>query len=1011
MRRLIPFILVFLCSITVHAQNYSVSGVVSDATANDPLPGVSVIVKNTGQGAQTDFNGNYVIDNVAQGSILVFSYIGYESQEVVVDKATINVSLAEGSEKLEEIVVIGYGTQRKKEVTGAVSIISSEAIENLKPTRVEQALQGQVAGVNVTTTSGSPGAASSIRIRGVSTNGDNQPLILVDGNRIEDLSTINPSDIESINVLKDATAGIYGVQAANGVIIVTTKSGRKNSDFKFVFNSYAGVQETSRYIPLLNATEYGLLANEAFAANGESLPYPNVSGLGQGTNWQEEVFQNALISSSDINITKGTEKGAYGFSASYLDQDGIVGLGKSNFNRFTTRFNVNYDILDNLKLSSSVIYTNTNKKGLPENVLGSVLFNALNFAPTLSVFDENGDYTLTPADGFGSEVINPLAQIAASSNNTEVNKIAPTVGLNYKFLKNFSADVKFQYNYANVNSRTFNTINTFGESSTVFDNLNTSLSNYKAAYEDYIFDAYINFEKNFNDVHDVKVLLGTSISKATFHNKINIAGFDIVDGNLDSNILDSPRVEDYNVQNNAPDTVDGARLLSYFTRLQYNYKGKYLLSAVLRRDGSTKFGPENKFGFFPSASIGWIASDENFLSDSNAITFLKLRASYGIIGNDRIPTFRYVSLLNGEGEYVFDDSIFFGTAAGALSNPEVRWEKQKPLDIGIDLKLFNKIDVTADYFYKETEDLLLSPQVSGILGVGAPGSASPIVNAGTVLNKGFEFAIGYKGNITDDLSFGINYNFTTLENEVLFVASENGFEQGGSFGVGQEAPSRMEAGYPIGYFYGLETNGIFQTQDEVDAHATQTNANPGDLRFVDTNGDGTIDADDRTYIGDPIADVTMGMNISLNYKQFDFNVYGFASLGNEIVRDYERNVPLTNRSVYFLDRWTGPGTSNTDPRVTTGATGNNLFSDYYVEDGSFFRLQNIQLGYTLRDEFAEQIGLDKLRFYVSGNNLFTITDYKGYDPTASNGSPIGGGIDKGFYPSPKMYLVGLNVNF
>jgi hypothetical protein len=285
------------------------------------------------------------------------------------------------------------------------------------------------------------------------------------------------------------------------------------------------------------------------------------------------------------------------------------------------------------------------------------------------------------------------------------------------------------------------------------------------------------------------------------------------------------------------------------------------------------------------------------------------------------------------------------------------------------------------------------------------------VNAGTVLNKGFEFAIGYKGNITDDFSFGINYNFTTLENEVLFVASENGFEQGGSFGVGQEAPSRMEAGYPIGYFYGLETNGIFQTQDEVDAHATQTNANPGDLRFVDTNGDGTIDADDRTYIGDPIADVTMGMNISLNYKQFDFNVYGFASLGNEIVRDYERNVPLTNRSVYFLDRWTGPGTSNTDPRVTTGATGNNLFSDYYVEDGSFFRLQNIQLGYTLRDEFAEQIGLDKLRFYVSGNNLFTITDYKGYDPTASNGSPIGGGIDKGFYPSPKMYLVGLNVNF
>ena len=1011
MRRLIPFILVIFFTITLHAQNYSVSGVVNDASSSDPLPGVSVIVKNSSQGTQTDFDGNYQIDNVAQGSILVFSYIGYESQEVVVNKATLNISLAEGSEKLEEVVVIGYGTQRKKEVTGAVSVISSDAIEKLKPTRIEQALQGQVAGVNVSTSSGSPGAASSIRIRGVSTNGDNQPLILVDGNRIEDLSTINPSDIESINVLKDATAGIYGVQAANGVIIVTTKSGRKNSDFKFVFNSYAGIQETSRYIPLLNATEYGLLANEAFAANGAALPYPNVSNLGQGTNWQDEVFQTALISSNDINITKGTEKASYSFSASYLDQDGIVGGGKSNFNRFTSKFNVNYDILDNLKLSSSVIYTNTNKKGLPENVLGSVLFNALNFAPTLSVFDDNGDYTLTPADGFGSEVINPLAQIAAASNNTEVNKIAPTIGLNYKFLENFSADVKFQYNYANVDSRTFNAINTFGVSSTVFDNLNTSLTNYKAGFEDYIFDAYVNYEKKFNDIHDVKVLVGTSISKATFHNKINIAGFDLVDGNLDSNILDAPRVENYNEQNNTPNTIDGARLLSYFTRLQYNYKGKYLLSAVLRRDGSTKFGPENKFGFFPSASIGWVASDENFLSESDAITLLKIRASYGIIGNDRIPTFRYVSLLNGEAEYVFDDSIFFGTAVGGLSNPEIRWEKQKPLDIGFDLELFDKIDITVDYFYKETEDLLLSPQVSGILGAGAPGSSPPIVNAGTVLNKGLEFAIGYKGNITDELSFGVNYNFTTLENEVLLVASENGFESGGSFGVGQEAPSRMEAGFPIGYFYGLQTNGVFQTQDEVDAHATQTNANPGDLRFVDTNGDGEIDADDRTYIGDPIADITMGMNISLNYKQFDFNLYGFASIGNEIVRDYERTVALTNRSVYFLDRWTGPGTINTDPRVTTGATGNNLFSDYFVEDGSFFRLQNIQLGYTLKDEFAEQIGLSKLRLYFSGNNLFTISDYKGYDPTASNGSPIGGGIDKGFYPSPKMYLVGLNVNF
>ena len=1007
------FLLIFFILLTnlSFAQTYTVSGNVVDASSGEVIPGINVIVKNTAKGTQTDFDGNYSINGVNEGEILIFSSLGYDTKEFTVSSSTLNVALQESSEKLEEVVVIGYGTQRKKEITGAVAIVSSESIETLKPTRVEQALQGQVAGVNITNSSGSPGAASNINIRGISTNGDSRPLILVDGNRIEDLSVINPSDIKSINVLKDATAGIYGVQAANGVILITTKTGRKNSDFKYVFNAYAGVQETSRYIPLLNATEYALLANEAYGANGQALPYTDVTSLGQGTNWQDEVFGLAPIGSTDISISKGTEKAAYNFSASYLNQDGIVGGDKSNFNRFTSKLNANIDILDNLKLTSSVLYTNTNKKNLPENVLGSVLFNALNFAPTLSPRDSNGDFTLTPADGFGQEIINPLAQVAAASNKTVVHKIAPTLGLDYKFFENFSAHAKMQYNYATVESRTFNDINVFGESSTVFDNLNTNISNYKVAFEDYIFDAFVKFEKNYSDIHDVKVLLGTSVSRATFHNKTNLIGFDIVDGNLDSNVNDADRVDDINALDNNPSSVDGDRLLSYFTRLQYGYKNKYLFSAVLRRDGSSKFGPENKFGFFPSASIGWVVSEESFLQDSDAINFLKLRASYGIIGNDKIPAFRYVSLLSGEGEYIFDDTIFYGTATGALSNPEIRWEKQKPFDVGIDLKLFNKIDITADYFYKETEDLLINPQVSGILGVSAPGSGVPFVNAGTVLNEGFEFSIGYRDQFSDNLKFGINYNFTTLNNEVLFVSGENGFEQGGSFGVGQEPPSRMEAGFPLGYFYGLETNGIFQTQSEVDSHATQTNANPGDIRFVDQNGDGVIDADDRTYIGDPIADLTMGLNLSLDYKNFDFNLYGYASLGNEIVRDYERTVPLANKSVYSLDRWTGPGTSNSFPRVTTGSTSNNLFSDFYVEDGSFFRLQNVQLGYTLNNSYSEQIGLDKLRFYFSANNLFTITDYKGYDPAASNGAPIGGGIDKGFYPTAKTYLVGLNVNF
>ena len=341
----------------------------------------------------------------------------------------------------------------------------------------------------------------------------------------------------------------------------------------------------------------------------------------------------------------------------------------------------------------------------------------------------------------------------------------------------------------------------------------------------------------------------------------------------------------------------------------------------------------------------------------------------------------------------------------------MRWEKQKPLDFGVDMKLFNKFDITADYFTKTTEDLLIRAEVSGILGVGAPGSGVPTINAGTIKNEGLEFSIAYKERISDDFKFGVSYNFTTLKNEVLKVNLNDDPLTVTGFGLGGQEFARMEVGLPIGYFYGYQTAGIFQTQAEVDAHATQTNANPGDLRFADLNGDGEITTEDRTNLGDPIPELTMGMNFSFDYKNFDFNMYAFASIGNDIVRNYERNLALTNRPTYFLDRWTGPGTSNTFPRVTTGATGNTLFSDFYVEDGSFVRLQNVQFGYTLNENTLKGSGIDKLRFYFSASNLVTLTKYKGFDPTTSNGSPIGGGIDQGFYPSPKTFLIGFNVNF
>ena len=1014
MRKKITFLLFALSTMIAFSQTFNVKGVVKDAVSGETLPGVSVVIKGTSIGTETNFDGVFNLANVKQGATLVLNYLGKKPKEVVVTSASITVSLEDAAEALEEIVVIGYGTQRKKEVTGAVTVISSATIDDLQPTRIEQALQGQVAGVNITTSSGSPGAAANIRIRGISTNGDSRPLILLDGRVIEDLSVVNPSDIESINILKDAAAGIYGVRAANGVILVTTKSGRKNTAFVSTLNTYVGFQQTTREIPLLNATEYALLANEAFAANGEPLPFPSVAGLGQGTNWQRQAFESAPIYSIDYTLNKGTEKSTYSLGLSVLDQDGIVGLDKSNFNRRNIRFNFDTEITDKLKFTSSTIFTNTNKRNLSENVLGSVLFNALNMPPTIPVFQANGEFSRPPATGTGIEVANPLAQVDNAQNRSGVNKISGSYGLNYQINSDFSAETRYQANYAISNTNTFNPLYTYGNGN-VFNVDQSTFTNFKQNFFDYTFDAFLKYEKVFNDKHDVKAMVGTSVFQTIgrFENILTstATGTTLNDFILGTPVLNGDGLQIFKNNNNGSNLAFDSRLLSYFGRFQYAYDGKYLFSAVVRRDGSSNFGPKNKFGFFPTASLGWIASEEDFLKESNVISFLKLRASYGIIGNDRIPGFRFLSILNGEAEYVFNNQLAQGIAVGPVANPEIRWEKQIPLDIGLDVELFNKVTITADYFKKRTEDLLVSAQTSGIIGVAAPGSSVPVINAGTVENEGLEFSIGYKETVSEDFNFNVNYNLTTLKNNVTFVGNSTGIIEGGSFGVGQEPPSRMEAGFPIGYFYGYKTDGIFQTQADVNAHATQLNAAPGDLRFVDTNGDGKIDADDRTNIGDPIADITMGLNLSFNYKRFDFNAYAFASIGNEIVRNYERNLPLTNRPTYFLDRWTGPGTSNTSPRVTTGATGNILFSDFYVEDGSFLRLQSVQLGYSVGQATLEKLQFSKLRFYVTGSNLFTLTKYRGYDPTTSNGAPIGGGIDQGFYPSPKTFLFGMNVTF
>ncbi|QZK89894.1 TonB-dependent receptor [Flavobacterium sp. CHNK8] len=1009
------YLLIFFLFITTlgFSQGYDVGGVVKEASSGLPIPGVNIQVKNSSSGTTTDFDGRFYVKGVSPNSVLIFSFVGFKSVEYKVTQATQNLSivLKEDANTLDEIVVIGYGSQKKREVTGAVSVVDSKTLEVLKPVRVEQALQGTVSGVNVTSTSGAPGAALDIRIRGIATNGENKPTTIIDG-YVGELGLLNPNDIETITVLKDAQAAIYGTIGANGIILITTKSGKKNTKSKISYNAYTGFQETSRKLPTLNATEYALLLNESYANGGNTIPFPNVSGLGKGTDWQNEIFSTSVpLINHDISFSGGSDKITYAVSGSHIDQEGIIGEKKSGFLRNTARIALGADVTDRLKLKTNVIYTYFTRNTLNEGGLGSVLFNALNMPSTLKPYDANGDFTLA-GTGLGNEIINPLAQIANTYNDYNFKKLNGNFGLDYKLFKDFVITSSLGFNTSNSESKTFSKQISYGGK--VFDVQRSSVTQGAINDNNYSFDIYGTYTKKIADAHNITATIGNTIFKE-YGNGLFATGFDVPYNSWEFADIALTRGIATVVTNSSYNYDE--RRLSYFARGQYDYKGKYLFSAMIRRDASTKFGPGNKVGYFPSFTAGWVVSDESFFGQDKFVNFMKFRGSYGTLGNDQIPNNGYISQLNGEATYVFNDVLVNGFAVGQIPNSNLKWEEARKFDVGLDLRfLQNKISFVADYFIDTRADLLIPfIPVSGINGAAAPGSNAPTINAGTVRNTGLELALDYKNKFSDSFSLSVGYNITFLKNEVLEVNNGIGYLEGGSFGVGQQPPSRMEVGRPIGYFYGYKTDGIFQNQAEVSAHPSQLSlgaeASPGDLRFVDVNGDGVLNASDRTNIGDPIPSATMGFNVQMNYKNFDFAMYTFASVGNDMVRNYERNLTDVNRLNYVLDRWTGEGSTNSTPRVTTGATGNSNFSSFFVEDASYARIQNIQLGYALENKFIEKAGLSKVRLYAGVNNLYTFTKYKGFDPGASSGAPLGGGIDNGFYPIPRTYLLGLNINF
>ena len=1027
MKKSIFNLFIVLIAFCTGIQAQSISGSITDSEDNQPLAGVNILVEGASNGAVSDFDGNFTISNFESGSVLVFSYVGYKtfnlkvSSQEILDFQNIKVSMDKDLSQLDEVIVIGYGSQKLSDISGAVSTVNADAIEASSPVRVEDALQGQASGINIIS-SGSPGSKPTVLIRGITSYAGNDPLVVIDGvsASIDDLNSLNPNDVKSVNVLKDAAlASIYGVKGGSGVIVITTKSGERNSETTFTLNTSVGNQEVVKTIDVLNASEYVAILNEASSNAGEGLVFPNNSGFGIGTNWQDEVLVDAPIVNHSITASGGSDNTSYYVSAAYTGQDGVVGGGeKSFFNRTNFTTNINTDLTDKTKLIVNTNYTNIKGKSLAENGITSVLSNALNFDPTVNPF-EDGSFGIS--ETITQEIINPLAQIDNTYNENKVDKIQGKIELQHQLMENFNITSRFGYTYVNIYDKGFIPFQFYGSGHNqtnanqdlspivTIDSEGNITSTHNRVFEgntnyfNYTYELYGNYDFTVNENHNFQTVAGFSIGENKGSN-ISATNEDIPFNSWD--YADVSAATGNVTQQTSGSYQYVSRNLSYFARILYDFDEKYYASFTGRMDGSTSFGRNNKFAFFPSASVGWIVSKEDFFDNIPLLDYLKFRASYGTLGNDNIsPQF---SLISTFPSYVFNGVISQGSSLGSIPNDDVSWENQVQMNIGIDTRILNdKVSISLDYFKKTVDDLLFSPNLS--LYLGTP--SFPTTNIGSTESSGLDASVSLNTSI-GALEISSDLNFTTAKNEVVSINNGDRYIWGAGYGIPYKPIVRFEEGYSPGYFFGYVTDGIFQTQDEVNGHAMQNGASPGDIRFLDLNGDGIVNDSDRTQIGDPFPDFTIGWNLNLAYKAFDLSVFTYASVGNDIYRAYERNLNYTNRFASTLARWTGAGTSFDEPRVTfVDSNNNNRASDRYIEDGSYLRIKNIQIGYSFPKSLTELWGMDDVRAYFQVKNALTLTDYSGYDPEISVGGVLNTGIDYGTYPQPRIWSLGLNIKF
>jgi TonB-linked SusC/RagA family outer membrane protein len=999
-----------------------ITGVVRDERGTEII-GANVLVKGTTTGAITDLDGKFTIDAPA-GSILQVSYIGYLTKEIPVGNQTsLNISLAEDTKTLDEVVVVGYGTMKKRDLTGSVSSVKSEDIQRSPVTSLDQAIQGKAAGVQVSQASSAPGGRVSIRVRGGnSLSSSNEPLYVVDGFPISaggsaggngtaqnPLATLNTSDIASIEILKDASAtAIYGARGANGVVLITTKRGSIGKP-QVSLDAYYGVQTLAKKLDMMNAREYATLVNEARANDGQAAVFPNpgnphyfpeISAMGEGVDYQDEVFTSAPIQSYNLGIVGGNEGIRYSVGGSYFGQDGIV--KNSDFNRASFRSNLDLKLLSNLTISTNISASHIWADGMPSEGdggggTGGVVHGAVVMPASVPIFDADGNYTRTNPTPGATPSNNPVATVNHYKDRQEIDRFLGSIDANWEIIKNLTLKVTFGTDRSTAN-RAFYWPK---ETDRGYSRNGEALQRYRRDAS-YLNENILTYSNILGD-HSINVTGGYTWQ--IFHYK----HFEASSTNYSTDLYLANNLGAGTTFGQPNSSRTQSQLASYLGRINYIYKDRYLFTVTARADGSSRFGANNKWAFFPSFAVAWRASEEEFLKELDWLSNLKIRGSYGKTGNQNIDNYKSLAML-GNMNYNFGGSLNSGVGPNNIPNPDLKWETTGTTDIGLDLGLFNnRLSLVVDYYYKKTTDLLWNISTPSTVGFN-----SIFKNIGSLENKGVEIALG-ADVFTGAFKWNTQMNWSRNRNKVLEIPGYTPAVQGTLSGHLKVNGSWLEPGMPVGVWNLLKYDGVFQDEAQLAAGPRSSNDDQlGDARFVDKNGDGKINyTDDRMIVGDPNPDFIYGWTNTFSYKGFDFSVYLQGSQGNDIinVQRAETNIsgPWGNQRREILNRWT-PNNTNTDvPRAQVTVDPLLLQSDWLIEDGSYLRFKTMTLGYT----FNQIKFMSSLRVYITGQNLITITDYSGFDPEVNSqgNSNLQLGVDYNAYPSSKAVLFGVNVSF